>query len=88
MFLSAKTYEKYIVSRKYCIYQHDEKSVFHTRYQIETILDDAAWPKNLDSIRITYQQADCFYAIFKYRLAAEVLPGIIKFFIMSNEHPD
>ena len=69
LFISAKTYEKFIVCKDYCIARHDDKtcSLRPCKYhmilhgEIEELLH------KLDTFCFTYQHVDCLYTLFKYR---------------------
>ena len=71
--ISAKTYEKYIVCKDYCIADHDDKTsylpacIYHIRVlgEIEELLH------KLDTYCFTYQHVDCLYTLFKYRFSGK-----------------
>ena len=78
LFISAKTYEKLIVCKDYCIAHHDDKTCFlpTSIYQIILLANVEELPKNLDSFCFTYQHVDCLYTLFKYRFSGKVLAKI------------
>ena len=75
LFISAKTYEKYIFCKDYCIAHHDDKTCFlpvckhHTKLfgEIEELLHKT------DTLCFTYQHMDCLYTLFKYRFSRKVI---------------
>ena len=75
LFISANTYEKYIVSKEYCIARHDDKMCFLPicRYHIILIGNIEDLLQKLDAICFNYQQVDCLYTIFKYRFNGKIV---------------
>ena len=75
LFISAKTYEKFIVCKDYCIAHHDNKTCslpagnYHIilRGEVEELLH------KLDTFCFTYQHVDCLYTPFKYRFSGKVI---------------
>ena len=74
LFISAKTYEKYIVCKDYCIAHHDDKTCFlpACKYHILLLGDVEELLKKLDSFCFTYHHVDCLYTLFKYRFSGKV----------------
>ena len=75
LFISATTYEKYIVCKDYCIAHHNEKTSFlpACKYHIVLLGNVQELLKKLDSICFTYQHVDCLYTLFKYRFSGKVI---------------
>ena len=73
-FISANTYEKYIVSKEYCIARHDDKVCFLTncRYHINLIGKIKDLLQKLDAFCFNYQHVDCLYTLFKYRFSGKI----------------
>ena len=75
LFISATTYEKYIVCKDYCISYHDNKTcslsvcIYHNILlgEIEDLLH------KLDTFCFTYQHVDCVYNLFKYHLNGKII---------------
>ena len=75
LFLSATTYEKYIVCKDYCIAHHNEKTCFlpACKYHIVLLGNVQELLKKLDTFCFTYQHVDCLYTLFKYRFSGKVI---------------
>ena len=75
LFISATTFEKYIVCKDYCIAHHNEKKCFlpACKYHIVLLGNDQELLKKLDTFCFTYQHVDCLYTIFKYRFIGKVI---------------
>ena len=75
LFISATTYEKYIVCKDYCIAHHNEKTCFlpACRYHIVLHGNVQELLKKLDTFCVTYQHVDCLYTLFKYRFSGKVI---------------
>ena len=75
LFISATTYEKYIVCKDYCIAHHNEKTCFlpACKYHIVLLGNVQELLKKLDSICLNYQHVECLYTLFKYRLCGKVI---------------
>ena len=69
LFISANTYENYIVSKEYCIARQDDKMCFlpNCRYHIILIGNIK------DSFCFNYQHVDCLYTVFKYRFRGKIV---------------
>ena len=67
LFISATTYEKYIVCKDYCIAHHNEKTCFlpACKYHIALLGNVQELLEKLDTLCFTYQQVDCLYTLFK-----------------------
>ena len=74
-FISATTYEKYIVCKDYCIAHHNEKTCFlpACKYHIVLVGNVQQLLKKLDTFCFTYQHVDCLYTLFKYRFSGKVI---------------
>ena len=74
LFISANTYEKYIVSKEYCIAGHDDKMCFLPicRYHNILIGNLKELLQKLDAFCFHYQHLDCLYTIFKYRVSNKI----------------
>ena len=72
-FGSANTYEKYIVSKEYCIARHDDMLCFlpNCRYQIILIGKIKELTQKMDAFCFNYQNVDCLYTLFKYRFSGK-----------------
>ena len=75
LFISATTYEKYIVCKDYCIAHHKEKMCFLTvcKYHIVPLGNVQELLKKLDTFCFTYQHVECLYTLFKYRVSGKVI---------------
>ena len=75
LFISANTYEKYLVCKDYCIAHHDDKTCFlpSCKYHILLFGNVEELLKKLDSFCFTYQHLDCLYTLFKYRFSGKVI---------------
>ena len=75
LFISANTYEKYIVSKVYCIAGHDDKMCFLSNCRYHIILNGnlKEFLQKLDEFCSNYQHVDCLFTIFKYRLSDKIV---------------
>ena len=75
LFISAKTYEKYIVCRDYCIAHHDNKTCFlpSCKNHIIPLRNVEELLKKLDTFCFTYQHVDCLYTLFKNAFSVKVI---------------
>ena len=75
LFVSATTYEKYIVCKDYCIAHHNEKTCFvpACKYHIVVLGNVQELLKKLDTFCFTYQHVNCLYTLFKYRFSGKVI---------------
>ena len=75
LFISATTYEKYIVCKDYCIAHHNEKTCFlpACKYHVVLLGNVQELLKKLDTFCFTYQHVDCLYTLFKYRFSGKVI---------------
>ena len=75
LFVSASTYEKYIVCKDYSIAHHDNKtcSLSSCKYHILLLGNVEELLKKLDTFWFTYQHVDCLYTLFKYRFSRKVI---------------
>ena len=74
-FISAITYEKYIVSKDHCIARHDDKMCFlpNCRYHNILIGNIKDLLQKLDAFCFNYQHVDCLYTLFRYRLSGKTV---------------
>ena len=75
LFISATTYEKYIVCKDYCIAHHKEKTCFlpACKYHFALFGNIQELLKKLDTFCFTYQDVDCLYTLFKYRFSGKII---------------
>ena len=75
LFISANTYEKFIVSKEHCIADHDVKMCFlpKCRYHIILIGIVKELLQKLDAFCFIYQHADCLHTLFKYRFTGKIV---------------
>ena len=75
LFISATTYEKYIVCKDYCIAHHNEKTCFLPACKNHIVLlgNFQELLKKLDTFCFTYQHVDCLYILFKYRFSQKII---------------
>ena len=76
LFISATTFENYIVCKDDCIAHHNEKTCFlpTCKYHIVLLRNVQELLKKLDtSFCFTYQHVDCLYTLFKYRFSGKVI---------------
>ena len=75
LFISANNYEKYIVSKEYCIAGHDDKMCFlpNCRFHIILIGNIKELLQKLDAFCFNYQHVDCLYTLFKYRFNGNIV---------------
>ena len=73
-FISASTFEKFIVCKEYCIAHHDDKTCFLPACKYHILLGKVEkLLKKLDTFCFTYQHVDCLYTLFKYRFSGKVI---------------
>ena len=75
LFISANTYEKYIVSREYCNARHNDKMCFLPNCINHIILigNIKELLHKLDAFCFNYQHVDCLYTLFKYRFSDKIV---------------
>ena len=75
VFISATTYEKYIVCTDYCITHHNDKTCFlpACKYDIVLLGNVQELLKKLDTFCFIYQRVGCLYTLFKYRFSRKVI---------------
>ena len=74
LFISATTYEKYIVCKEYCIAHHNDKTCFLPACKYHILLGNVQeLLKKLDTFCFTYQHVDCLYTLFKYRFSGKII---------------
>ena len=75
LFISAKTYEKFIVCKDYCIAHHDDKtcSLSACKYHIILLGEIEEMLHKLDTFCFNYQHVDCLYTLFKYRFSGKII---------------
>ena len=75
LYISADTYQNYIVCKDYCIAHHDGKTQFLPACKNHIILPGNAEEllKKLDMFCFTYQHVDCLYTLFNYWFSGKVI---------------
>ena len=75
LYFSAKTYEKNIVSKDYCIAHHDNKtcSLRACKYQNRLPGEIEELLHKLDTFYFTYQHVDCLYTLCNNRLKGKIV---------------
>ena len=75
LFISANTYEKFIVTKEYCIARHDDKMCFlpNCRYHITLIGNTKELLQKSDAFCFNHQHVDCLYTLFKYRFIGKIV---------------
>ena len=75
LFISAKSYEKYIVCKDYCIAHHKNKTFFlpDCKYHIILLGEIEELRHKLNTFCFTYENVECLYTVFKYRFNMEKL---------------
>ena len=75
IFNCAKTYEKHIVCKDYCIAHHDDKTCCLPVCKDHIILygEIEELLHFLDTFCFTYQHVDCLYTLFKYRFNGKII---------------
>ena len=75
LFISANTYENYIVSKKYCIPCHDDKMCFlpNCRHHLILIGNIKELLQKLDAFSFNYQHVDYLYTLFKYSFSGKIV---------------
>ena len=83
LFISANTYERYIVCKDYCIAHHDNKTCFllSCRYHIILLVNFEELLKKFDTFCFTYQHVDCLFTLFKYRFSGKVFAKSVQVFV-------
>ena len=74
-FISANTYEKFIVSKEHCISRHDVKMCFLPNCRSHNILicNIKELLQKLDDFCFTYQHVDCLYTLSNYRFIGKII---------------
>ena len=82
LFISANTYEKFIVSKDYCIVRHDDKMCFlpKCRYHILLIGNIKEFLQKLDAFCFNYRHMACLYTLLKYRFGDKIVLNIGQLF--------
>ena len=75
LFISAKTYEKYIVSKEYCIARHDDKICFlsNCRYHKILIGEFKELLQKMDAFCFNYEHLGYLYTVFKHRFSGKIV---------------
>ena len=75
LFISAKTYENFIVCKDYCVAHHDNKTSSLPACESHIILlgEIEKLLHKLDTFCFTYQHLDCLYTLFKYRFSRKII---------------
>ena len=74
LLISANTFEKYIVTKEYCIASHDDKRCFlpNCRYHSNLIVSNKELQQKLDAFCFNYQHVEWLYTLFKYRFSGKI----------------
>ena len=74
LFISATTYEKYIVCKDYCIAHHHDKtcSLPACKYHIILLGEIEELLHKSDTFCFTHQHVDCLYTLVKYRFNGKI----------------
>ena len=74
-FIFANTYEKFIVSKEYCIARRDDKMCFlpSCRYHIFILGYIKDLLQILDAFCFNHQDVDCLYKLFKLRFSGKIV---------------
>ena len=88
LFISANTYEEYIVSKKYCIAPHYDTMSFllKCRSHIIVLGVNKELLQKLDAFCINYQHVDCVYTLFKYWFKGKIVDRSGKPFANVQRH--
>ena len=75
LFISANTFEKFIVTKEYCIVRQDDKVCFLPKCKNHILLKGniKALLQKLDAFCFNYQHVDCLYTLLKYRLSDKIV---------------
>ena len=75
LFVSANTYEKYIVSKENCTARHVDRICFllNCRSHKKLIGNEKELLQEFDAFCFKYQHMDCLYKFFKYRFSGEIV---------------
>ena len=75
LFISAKTYEKYIVCKDYCIAHDDDITCFlpTCKYYIRLLGEIEEMLHKLDTFCFTYLHLNCPYTLLKYRFSGAII---------------
>ena len=75
LFVSANTYEKFIVSKEFCFARHDDDMCFlpNCRYHIILIGSIKELLQKVDAFCFNYQHVDCLYKLFEYRFSDKIV---------------
>ena len=81
-FISAKTYEKNVVCKDYCIAHHDNNTCFlpARKYHVILLGNVEKLLKKLDTFCYIYQHVDFLYTLFKYRFSGKVIAKCVQMF--------
>ena len=76
LFISAKTNEKFIDCKDYCLAHHDDNHqtcpLLAYKYHIILLGEFEELLHKLDIFCFTYPHVDCLYTLFKYRFSGKV----------------
>ena len=75
LFISANTYEKFLVCKDFCIAHHDDKTCCSPSCKYHKLLHGNVEEllRKLDTFCFTYQHVDCLYTLFKYRFSGKII---------------
>ena len=87
--ICANTYEKYLVSKDYCVAQHEDSmcTVPNCKYHILLIAekDKNDLMQKLDTFCFLYQLVDCLHTLSSIALMERLLPKMDKYLTILNE---
>ena len=74
-FLSANTYEKYVVCNYYCVACHDAEVCFLPVFGLHILIlgNNEELLENLDTLCFTYQHVSIQHIVFKYRFSGNIV---------------
>ena len=75
LFISANIYEKFIMSKNYCIARHDDKMCFlpDCRYHIIPIGTIKETLQKMEAFCFNYQHVDCPFTLLTYRFSGKIV---------------
>ena len=87
LFISAKTYGKFIVCKDYCIANQEDKRCVLPACKNNIILlgETEELLHKMDTFCFTYQHVDCLYTLFKYRFSGKLMQRVETCLTMCRE---
>ena len=82
LFVSANSYEIFIVSKEHCVTRHDDNMCFlpNCRHHITLTGKNNELLQKLDAFCFNYQHVDCLYTFFKYHFSGKIVVMIGQLF--------